>query len=233
LSQLLPKSIESWLNSSATSTYSTAIINPRYPDKLFRVGRDVSGEQLSAEVKSIYAGLVVVESKCIHAVKALSKSSNSEQHRPSSQQWQTLIALHRTLLHEHHDFLLASQDLSARPALRRLATKYDMPARMWRHGIYWFLELLRELLPVSLEYFLSFIYTAYNHIAVLLETVPAFKDCWVECLGDLSRYQMSIGEQVRDREIWAGTSISWYTMAQDANPTVGRLCHHLVRIFGA
>ena len=41
-----------------------------------------------------------------------------------------LIALHRTLLYEHHDFFLASQHPSASAALRRLATKYDMPARM-------------------------------------------------------------------------------------------------------
>ncbi|KAK0714488.1 hypothetical protein B0H67DRAFT_489629, partial [Lasiosphaeris hirsuta] len=46
-----------------------------------------------------------------------------------------LIALHRTLLHEHHDFFLASQYPSASPALRRLASKYAKPARMWRLAI--------------------------------------------------------------------------------------------------
>ncbi|KAH8743989.1 hypothetical protein F5883DRAFT_386086, partial [Diaporthe sp. PMI_573] len=54
------------------------------------------------------------------------------------------IALHRTLLHEHYDFFLASQHPSASPALRRLASKYAMPVRMWRHGVHSFIELLRQ-----------------------------------------------------------------------------------------
>lgn len=64
-----------------------------------------------------------------------------------------------------------------------------MPARMWRHGIHSFLELLRHRLPGSSEYMLSFIYLAYSMMALLYETVPAFEDTWIECLGDLSRYR--------------------------------------------
>ena len=54
----------------------------------------------------------------------------------TNKQWQALIALHQTLLYEHHDIFLASQHPSSSPALKRLATKYAMPARMWRHGIH-------------------------------------------------------------------------------------------------
>jgi hypothetical protein len=56
---------------------------------------------------------------------------------------------------------LASQHPSASPALRRLASKYSMPARMWKHGIHSFLELLRRRLPKSLDYILTFIYLTY------------------------------------------------------------------------
>ena len=77
-----------------------------------------------------------------------------------------LIALHRTLLHEHHDFFLASQHPSASPPLKRLALKYAMPARMWKHGIHSFLELLRHRLPHSLEHMLTFIYLAYSMMAL-------------------------------------------------------------------
>jgi hypothetical protein len=55
--------------------------------------------------------------------------------------------IHRTLLHEHHNFFLASQHPSVTPALDVLATKYAMPARMWSHGIHSFLELFR--VPLS------------------------------------------------------------------------------------
>jgi len=213
--------------------------------------RPISPEQLIAEVKGIYAGLVMVEAKCaeVDAKQAAATFDDGQtQPRLNDEQWQALIALHRTLLHEHHDFFLASQHPSASPALRRLADKYAMPARMWRHGIYSFLELLRHRLPYSLEHMLTFIYLAYSMMAlckfgatsffpiiylssidfVVYETVPAFEDTWVECLGDLSRYRMAIeDDDLRDREVWAGVSRHWYSKAADKTPYVGRLFHHL------
>jgi hypothetical protein len=50
------------------------------------------------------------------------------------------------------------------------------------------LELLPNRLPASLNYMLAFIYLAYLMMALLVETVPAFEDTWIECLGDLGRY---------------------------------------------
>jgi hypothetical protein len=101
--------------------------------------RPISQEQLVAEVKGIYAGLVMVEAKCIEVDNkqaTLAQADPGVQPKLNNEQWQALIALHRTLLHEHHDFFLASQHPSASAALRRLASKYAMPARMWRHGIH-------------------------------------------------------------------------------------------------
>ncbi|KEF50892.1 uncharacterized protein A1O9_13052, partial [Exophiala aquamarina CBS 119918] len=67
--------------------------------------RSISQEQLVNEVKGIYAGLVMVEKKCMEICQSQSQTTN----KLSNEQWQALIALHRTLLHEHHDFFLASQ----------------------------------------------------------------------------------------------------------------------------
>jgi len=191
--------------------------------------RPISQEQLVAEVKGIYAGLVMVESKCIEVDNNQSTSSQTDPaNKLNNDQWQALIALHRTLLHEHHDFFLASQHPSASPALRRLAAKYAMPARMWRHGIHSFLELLRHRLPASLDHMLTFIYMAYSMMALLYETVPAFEDTWIECLGDLGRYRMAIeDDDIRDREVWTAVSRHWYSRACDKAPTTGRLYHHL------
>ncbi|KAH7132848.1 hypothetical protein EDB81DRAFT_845454 [Dactylonectria macrodidyma] len=187
--------------------------------------RPISQDQLVAEVKGIYAGLVMVETKCIEVDNAQSypnaKTLNNEQ-------WQTLIALHRTLLHEHHDFFLASQHPSASLPLRRLASKYAMPARMWRHGIHSFLELLRHRLPASREHMLTFLYLAYSMMALLYETVPAFVETWIECLGDLGRYRMAIeDDDIKDREVWTGVSQHWYSKASDQSSDTGRLYHHL------
>lgn len=190
--------------------------------------RAISQEQLVAEVKGIYAGLIMVETKCIEVDNAQNAQTDPNNNKLNHEQWQALIALHRTLLHEHHDFFLASQHPSAAPALRRLATKYAMPARMWRHGIHSFLELLRHRLPASLEHMLTFIYLAYSMMALLYETVPAFEDTWIECLGDLGRYRMAIeDDDIRHREVWTAVSRNWYSKASDKAPTTGRLYHHL------
>src|SRR5271170_3783115 len=166
----------------------------------------------------------MVEKKCVEIDSQQASATN----KLSNEQWQALIALHRTLLHEHHDFFLASQHPSASPALRRLATKYAMPARMWRHGIHSFLELLRHRLPSSLDHMLAFVYLAYSMMAVLMESVPSFEETWIECLGDLARYRMAIEEaDDRDREIWSGVARMWYDKAVDRSPNVGRIQDHL------
>lgn len=194
--------------------------------------RPISHDQLVVEVKGIYAGLVLVEQKCKEVDEKQSAAAlerdPSRKTPLSNEQWQALIALHKTLLHEHHDFFLASQHPSASPALSKLAGKYSMPARMWRHGIHSFLEVLRHRLPASSDHMLAFIYIAYSMMALLYETVQAFEETWIECLGDLARYRMAIEEHdVQDREIWGGVARCWYCKAADKRPEIGRLYHHL------
>ena len=152
--------------------------------------RPISHEQLVVEVKGIYAGLVMVEAKCIDVDK---KQSSAAQEKNVSQrsvlrdeQCRALVFLHKTLLHEHHDFFLASQHPSASAALSKLAARYSMPARMWRHGIHSFLEVLRHRLPDSLDHMLAFLYIAYSMMALLYKAVPTVENTWIECLGDLS-----------------------------------------------
>lgn len=209
------------LPSSPVDTYNEEENKPIF---LQPETRPITQEQLVNEVKGIYAGLVMVEKKCVEIDQQQAATTN----KLTNEQWQALIALHRTLLHEHHDFFLASQHPSSSPALKRLATKYAMPARMWRHGIHSFLELLRHRLPDSLDHMLSFVYLAYSMMALLMESVPSFEETWIECLGDLARYRMAIEEvDLRDREVWAGVARMWYDKAADKSPNVGRIQHHL------
>ncbi|KAF4466810.1 Telomerase-binding EST1A [Fusarium albosuccineum] len=94
-----------------------------YTSKMMRQPdtRPISQAQLVAEVKRIHAGLVMVETKCIEVDNAQSSNTDANS-KLNNEQWQALIALHRTLLHEHHDFFLASQHPSTSPTLRRLAS---------------------------------------------------------------------------------------------------------------
>lgn len=44
---------------------------------------------------------------------------------------------------------------------------------------------------------------------LLYETVPAFEDTWIECLGDLGRYRMAIeDDDPEDREVWPSSTLS-------------------------
>src|SRR5271154_358617 len=97
-----------------------------------------------------------------------------------------------------------------------------MPARMWRHGIHSFLELLRHRLPDSLDHMLAFVYLAYSMMALLMESVPSFVETWIECLGDLASYRMAIEEvDLRDREVWSGRARMWYEKAAEKPPETG------------
>lgn len=82
-------------------------IDPRYPNMFIQPdSRPFLQEQLAEEVNSIYAKLTMVKSKCIHVDRAqASAMRNAEKSRPglADDHWQALIALHRTLLHEHHE----------------------------------------------------------------------------------------------------------------------------------
>jgi hypothetical protein len=225
-----PATSSTALHTRNTSDHESKPQGEEYTIILQPETRPISQEQLVAEVKGIYAGLVMVEAKCIEVdnKQAGLAQGDSSQPKLNNEQWQALIALHRTLLHEHHDFFLASQHPSASLALCRLASKYAMPARMWRHGIHSFLELLRHRLPASVDHMLAFIYLAYSMMALLYETVPAFEDTWIECLGDLGRYRMAIeDDDIRDREVWTGVARYWYSKASNKAPTTGRLYHHL------
>jgi hypothetical protein len=68
-----------------------------------------------------------------------------------------------------------SQHSSASPALRNIISGRNMPARIWKHGIYSFLELLRYQLPDLLNYILAFVYLAYDIMALLIKSMPYFK----------------------------------------------------------
>ncbi len=69
--------------------------------------RPITPEQLVNEVKGIYSGLVMVEKKCVEIITQRASTGG----KLSNDQWQALIALHRTLLHEHHDFFVRRSPL--------------------------------------------------------------------------------------------------------------------------
>ncbi len=98
----------------------------------------------------------------------------------NKEQWQALVSLHRVLLNLHCNFFSESQHPSATSEMRNWGSRYNMPERMWCHGIQFFLDFLLKRLPGSLEHTLTFIDLAFPKVLLLYETIPAFQDTWAE-----------------------------------------------------
>jgi len=190
--------------------------------------RPISQEQLLAEVEGIFAGLKMVEAKCMEVDKKLAlhiQNGARTKSKLNNKQWQALIALHRTLLYEHHDFLLASQHPSATLELRELALEHDIPARLWHHGVHSFLQILQQHLPASLDFLLAFLYLSYSMMTLLYETVPRFADTWVQYLGDISQYIMALeDDDSQDREVWACNAHHWHSKICNTASKCSTLC---------
>jgi hypothetical protein len=118
----------------------------------------------------------MVEAKCIEVNNkqaTFAQAGPSAQPKLSNEQWQGLIALHGTFLHEHHDSFLACQHPSVSPALRRSGLKYAMPAHMCRHRDTQLLLTPRS--PASLNRMLAFIYLAYSMMPISTSLFPRLR----------------------------------------------------------
>lgn len=87
----------------------------------------ISPERLANEVKSIYTDLVTTEAKCIQV--DLQRASHPDEPN-DSEHWLSDFSLHRSLIQNHYDFLMATQHLLATSAMLELANRYSIPARM-------------------------------------------------------------------------------------------------------
>lgn len=183
-------------------------------------GHDKADTNNTIHRRPIYAGLVELEDYC----RKVNKLIAADPSKQTSKEGQELIALHLILLDEFCDFFLASHLPCASPAL---AATYNLPARMWHHGIYPLLEILRLRLPDSRDHMFAYLRVAYPMMGLLYETVPTFEDTWMEYSGNLGRYWIATEDDVEERKVWSEVARFWYAKAADKNPTVGRLHYHL------
>ncbi|KAK2036772.1 hypothetical protein LZ31DRAFT_482855 [Colletotrichum somersetense] len=73
-----------------------------------------------------------------------------------------------------------------------------------------------------------FINLTYSRLFLLYKTVPRFKSIWIECLGDMGRFRISlVDDGINLRKAWTCDSQQWLSMASDRAPETGRLYHHL------
>lgn len=126
----------------------------------------------------------MVEKKCVEIVVQQTQVPTAL----SRDQWQALIALHRTLLNEHHDFFSVSHHSAAPLELRELASKYEIPARMWRHRLRPLLELMQRQCNEDSAYMNTTLHTIFSMLNRLKIEVPEMADDWADIALDLHRY---------------------------------------------
>jgi protein SMG6 len=82
-------------------------------------------------------------------------------------------------------------------SLQSIPFKYNIPMHLWDNGFQRLLATLRiasATSPLAQEHLMSFIYYAYGFYTTLLEeeNLSTFKNSWIEALGDLAWYQMTL-----------------------------------------
>lgn len=158
------------------------------------------------EIRTLYANTYGLEEKVkqVLNVQKASLSAIQETDTPShtlgvstldispgaptySDHFQLMFALHRNLIQEYYDLFRATQYASAHPSAPREVKDFchihQLPSRLWKHGVHNLLEFWRSRLPESKEYLHAYIYLAYQMFTLLFETVKAFENSWLECLG--------------------------------------------------
>ena len=86
-----------------------------------------------------------------------------------------------------------------------------MPARMWKHSIHTFFEVLSKVTRLQL----AFIYVAYQIMALILKTALTLTDTKIECLGDLACSRMAI----EDEEAHHATRFGHLSLLHGDTPT--------------
>lgn len=99
-----------------------------------------------------------------------------------------------------HNLLDISLAPTVPASLRNIPTKYNIITRLWTIAFWRLLESLRRAAcatprdALAFEHLQDFIYFAYGFYCGLLEehSLEIFKANWLEALGDLARYRMTV-----------------------------------------
>ncbi|WWC62026.1 uncharacterized protein I303_104613 [Kwoniella dejecticola CBS 10117] len=112
--------------------------------------------------------------------------------------WIDLIAKHKHLAELHDHFLITLFDPLVPSSYHQLSVKYNIPSRLWQTAFHLLLERLRLAWmsghPTAMDLLTDVVYDAYRFYSELLENqgLSNFRTAWIEALGDLARYRMTI-----------------------------------------
>ncbi|WVQ80739.1 hypothetical protein IAT38_002844 [Cryptococcus sp. DSM 104549] len=137
-------------------------------------------------------------------VDAYSRSSRSASDDAAA--WVRLISKHKKLAELHDNFLITLYDPLVPSSYHQLSVKYNIASRLWQTGFFLLLEQLRHAWlshqPSALDLLTDVVYDAYRFYSEMLENqaLAGFRSAWIEALGDLARYRMTIASHVAEAE---------------------------------
>jgi hypothetical protein len=201
--------------------HKTRFCSP-YPELLLELQPPKANQQqLFVRLKSLYADISRREVHMMDNDRDVTKGLwNVELKRT---RWQNARFAFQKMLHLYADFFSASQNPKGSPMLRQLPTKYDMVARMWRHGCNAYLQLALKDRPLSSDPMLDFILDAIQIFKRLYRTIPGHRATFAEILGELHH---RASEWLFDKK--CGDSVlEWYSKAASLNPNKGSLYYRM------
>lgn len=140
-------------------------------------------------IKDIYKKLVELEANCRNIDEPEDHDTADE---VTMLELRNRMGLHVDLLWKHFELLTLLFQPLAPPSLRDLATQYNMPRRLYTHGIRAFLEKFTLLLPQSQGFMITFIGLARIIVYPIRDAVPSFDSVWRECLELLTTYDIRL-----------------------------------------
>lgn len=143
-------------------------------------------------------------------------------------EWQGVIALHKSVLDQHAETFLATQNPCDSSDSKGLYRDYSIFWNMWRGQCISITALLRDHLPELKDHVAAFLTHAYEKLSLLHRSVQYSKEVSAEFLGDLAKIGIALDdERPKEHEIWSARAQQWYTLACNLNPSSSRLYHRL------
>ncbi|KAJ7721075.1 hypothetical protein DFH07DRAFT_1008258 [Mycena maculata] len=233
-------STSSYANSMASSTFTLSSTTDGSSassalfDRKSHPGADDRGTNVFAiQLKKLYRAITDLETKVKQEdaddtaedagrTVLMAKAPVVDALEQEKEKWKRQIEDHKELAEIIHNLLEISLAPSVPASLRNIPTKYNIIIRLWSFAFHKLLESLRRASftsPLALEHLQDFIYYAYTFYTGLLEepTLNPFKSGWLEALGDLARYKMSVAAMVGGRTE-AGAALTLDAVSAAADP---------------
>lgn len=190
------------------------------------------GEQmLASKLQETYRCIVKMEAECQNGCSEINRLLVASETGPeiSVKLWVVYRDM-ISLLDFYYDFMLYALRPSSAEAGRQIVTIYKIPRRMWVYGIVGFLEVLKNVASIFIEYEICACFIAYsfNIISCLTDSSLEMEGWWAEKLGDLSR--MAIALYPTRFIDWKVSSEFWYHVAMRTQFGHGKIYYHMCTV---